>query len=209
VLFMDDDMTPPPDAIVRLLAHDKPIVAAGCTVRQDPPIPNFLIFFPEICNYKAAKNWGNFDGLMQIDAVGTGFMLIKREALDTIGEYYLSCQYEREYLAMPEGAADRLSELRRATAAEDFNQWWFEFTKQPLGQGEFGEDISFCFKAMKCGIPVYVDTSVRPGHIGPYAFSLNDYCGPVVENTEDITEPIGEAITNDLAALLDQELTCQ
>ncbi len=41
---------------------------------------------------------------------------------------------------------------------------WFEFSKTDKG-APVGEDIFFCHKLRKAGIPIFVDTSVKVGHI--------------------------------------------
>ena len=181
VLFMDDDMVPPEDALVKLLAHDLDIVAGACTVRKDPPLPNFRQWLPELFSFRTAFEWiddkgrAMGEGLVEVAGVGAAFMLIKGSALDKIGEYYLSCAYERKYLGVPDDAADKLSAGRRKYAKENLNEWWFQFLMHPWGDGEFGEDLSFCFKARECGLKIFVDTSVCPGHIGSYAFKIDDY----------------------------------
>jgi hypothetical protein len=181
VLFMDDDMTPPPDALVKLLAHDQDIVAGACTVRTDPPLPNFRIWMPDVLSFRTAFEWTDQngmrmgEGLVEVGGVGAAFMLITTSALDKIGEYYLSCQFERKYMGMSDEVARDLEAGRRRYAKETGNEFWFEFLKHPLGDGEFGEDLSFCFKARECGYKIYVDTSVCPGHIGSYAYGIPDF----------------------------------
>lgn len=174
VLLMDDDMTPPEDALIRMLAHDVDIVAGACTVRKDPPLPNFRQWVPEIFNFRTAFDWP-LDALIEVGGVGAAFMLVKTTALDAIGEYYLSCRYEREYLGMSDEVAKRVSEGRRKYARETGNEWWFQFLMHPWGDGEFGEDLSFCFKARECGYKIFVDTSICPGHIGSYEYKIPDY----------------------------------
>jgi hypothetical protein len=174
VLLADDDMKPEPDALEKLLAHKKPIVAAGCTVRMDPPRPNFCTWDDETQKFTTALEWSG-NGLIPIGSVGTGFMLIERAALEAIADYYLQCRHEQKYFGMPAELAQKISEKRFEYLAETFDAWWFECLKQPQGAGEFGEDMSFCFKARECGIPVYVDTTVKVGHFGSYAYSLDDF----------------------------------
>lgn len=173
VLLMDDDMTPPEDALIKLLAHDVDIVAGACTVRKDPPLPNFRVWRPELFSYSTAFEWN--EGLIEVGGVGAAFMLVKTIVLDKIGEYYLSCRYEREHIGVTEEAGKRLEEGRRARAKETGNEWWFQFLMHPWGDGEFGEDLSFCFKARECGYKIHVDTTVRPGHVGSYAYGIDDY----------------------------------
>jgi hypothetical protein len=176
VLLMDDDMVPPTDALIKLLAHDVDLVAGACTVRTDPPKPNFRVWAPELRSYRTAFEWKpNSAGLIEVDAVGAAFMLVKTTVLDKVGEYYLSCRYEREHLGMSEEVAKRCEFGRRDHAARTGNEWWFEFLKHPWGDGEYGEDLSFCFKAKECGVQAHVDTTVCPGHIGSYAYGMEDF----------------------------------
>lgn len=174
VLMMDDDMVPPEDGLIKLLKHDADIVAGGCTVRKDPPIPNFRVWVPELFSFRTAFDWPR-NQTIEVGGVGAAFMLIKTTVFDKLGEYYLSCRYEREHLCMKEDNAKLLEEGRRKVAQESGNEWWFQFLMHPWGDGEFGEDLSFCFKARECGLKILVDTSVKPGHIGSYAYTLDDY----------------------------------
>jgi hypothetical protein len=174
VLLMDDDMTPEPDDLVKLLSHDLDFVAGACTVRTDPPLPNFRVWDEKIWNFHTAFEWDG-DGLLEVAGVGLAFALIRTTVLDKIGEYTMSCRYEREWLGMKEEFAARMEAGRRKHARELGNEWWFQFLQHPWGDGEWGEDISFCLKARECGIKVYVDTTVQPGHVGSYAFGISDY----------------------------------
>jgi len=174
VLCMDDDMVPEPDDLVKLLSHDVDFVAGACTVRKDPPLPNFRVWNEELRNFHTAFQWEG-DGLIEVAGVGLAFALIRTTVFDKVGEYTMSSRYEREWLGMKEDFAARMEAGRRKYAREKGNEWWFQFLPHPWGDGEYGEDISFCLKARECGIKLYVDTTVRPGHIGPYAFGIGDY----------------------------------
>jgi len=182
VLFMDDDMVPPVDALIKMLAHDKDIVAGACTVRKDPPHPNFRVWVPELFSFRTAFDWPGCrntepppDGLIEVGGVGAAFLLVRTTVLDKIGEYYLSCRFEREHMGMSEEVAQRVEAGRRKMAEETGNEFWFEFLKHPWGDGEFGEDLSFCFKARECGYKIFVDVTVKVGHVGTYAYGIDDY----------------------------------
>ena len=47
VLTLDDDIVMPKDGLAKLLAHKVDVVAAACTVRVDPPMPNFRVYDPD------------------------------------------------------------------------------------------------------------------------------------------------------------------
>lgn len=176
VLFIDDDIAPAPDAMIRMLAHKVDVVAAACTLRCDPPMPNFRIFNEETLTYHTCFDWsreGLIGGLNY--GVGTGMILLSHDVLQKVGEYYINCKFEEKFWGVSGDALDRLQTARQEKAKETANFWWYEFLKHPLGDGEYGEDISFCFKCTQLGIPVHVDTTVRPKHIGDYGYNLDDY----------------------------------
>jgi hypothetical protein len=81
IFFMDDDMTFPQDALMRLLAHDVPIVS-GHYVKRFPP------FWPVAMRYVGPTGYTSLidfcPGLQEVDVVGGGCLLIKREVFETI-----------------------------------------------------------------------------------------------------------------------------
>lgn len=173
VLFMDDDMVPPPNALSVLLDRKVDIIGAVCTVRQDPPLPNARYYNEANKCFQT----GDIDqpGIWKIGAIGTGFLLVSKKALDAIGDFTLSQRFFQKYMGMSEEVRQERETAERKRAAGDHNQFWFEFLKSPYGGGELGEDISFCVKARECGFEIYCDSTIQVGHIGNYAFGLNDY----------------------------------
>lgn len=175
VLFLDDDIIPPPDAITKLLAHKKDIVAAVCTVRKDPPLPNIRRWIDEVKGFKNILDWKEGE-LLEVGGVGTGMMLISRHALEEVADAYFECRYEKEIFGLTDETIARIKTNRLAHFEDSGNAFWFRFLPSLNGAYEYGEDISFCIMAWRhCGIKVYADTSIQPGHIGRYAFSVRDY----------------------------------
>lgn len=173
VLFMDDDMVPAPDTLSVLLGRKCDVIGAVCTVRQDPPLPNVRHYNPKAMIYQTADI--DKAGTWKVGAVGTGFMLISKRVLEAVGEYTLSQTYAKKYLGMSDEVAAKREARERDRSAQDHNKFWFELLKHPTGDGELGEDVSFCFKAMECGFDIYADSTTKVGHIGPYPYSLDDY----------------------------------
>lgn len=203
VCWWDDDIIPPADSLVRLLKHDVDVVAAGCTVRKDPPVPNFKAWDPVRKTYVTMFSWPKHQTLIEVGAVGTGFFLVSKKVLLDLANYYIKCSFEQKYMGMPAEFAEKLALLRDADCKDTRNFWWFENLKQPNGRGEFGEDISFCFKATECGYKIYVDTKIRPKHIGDYGYSLDDYEQYQSAIIEDQVL-VGDRITNEVSALLEE-----
>jgi len=174
VLFIDDDIVAPADALLRLLSHKKDIVAALCTRRTDPPIPNIRAFDEKSGEYKELWRWPS--GLIEVGAAGTGMMLISRHALEQVAEVYFKCLYEREMYGMSEERALRLQEKRLEAFDKNANAYWFRFLPCLEGTYEMGEDVSFCHVAKRyAGVPTYCDTDVQCGHVGDYVYSMADF----------------------------------
>lgn len=128
ILWVDADMTFEPDALVRLLAHDLPIVGGLCFNRREPYQPVLLRKHHE--SFAVGGRRLGFvyhyrpNTLEEVEATGAAFLLIKREVFEKLGE-----------------------------------KWWTRLRGT-------SEDFSFCERAKEAGYKVFVDTSVKIGHIG-------------------------------------------
>ena len=174
-LFIDDDIVVEPDYLERLLAHQKDIVAGLCTRRQDPPVPNIRMFDEATGDFRQIWEWPK-DKLIEVGAVGTGLMLISQHALEQVAQAYFDCLWEKEFYGLSDERAQEIKAARLKQFDESKICYWFRFLpafKTPI---EYGEDISFCLVAKRyAGLSSFVDTTVQPGHIGPYAFSIRDF----------------------------------
>lgn len=79
LFFMDSDMTFPENTLSRLLAYDKDIVG-GLYCMKLPPFATTAFVKPngKIQNYVPKPG----EGLKEVDAIGTGCLLIKREVFE-------------------------------------------------------------------------------------------------------------------------------
>jgi len=177
VLFIDDDIIIEPDTLLRMLSHKKDIIAGLCTRRNDPPVPNIRFYDKEDGNTKQIWEWPE-NQLIEVDAVGTGLMLLSRHAVEQTAQAYFDCEWEKDFFRLDKDN-ERIKELQAARLAKfdaDKTCYWFRFLPTPKGDIEAGEDIFFCYVAKKfCGLPIFVDTSVQPGHLGLYPFSIKDF----------------------------------
>jgi hypothetical protein len=175
VLFIDDDIVVEPDALERLLSHKKDIVAGLCTARQDPPVPNMKTWNKERGEAEKIWEWPNgklVSGVM----VGTGLMLISKHALEQVAQVYFDCLWEQDVYGYSgeKLAAWKAARLKRFDGMKAC--YWFRILPTPTGDVEMGEDMNFCYIAKTyCDIETHVDTSVLPGHIGKYPFSIRDF----------------------------------
>lgn len=194
LFLMDDDMVCRPNYLSRLLSFKKDFVTGISTIRRDPPRPNIRLWKADEEFFITPVEWDwNSNKLMEIDAVGAAFMLIRRRVFEKMGEAWLECHFERaeDHRKYPSCADvdaywNAKSESRTARFKEaigedgnwkDADCWWFQFLSNitESQRGELGEDISFCWKAKKLGFKIFADPQVTPGHIGDYGYSIADY----------------------------------
>jgi hypothetical protein len=193
-LLCDDDMVAEPGYLLRMLSYKLDIVCGICTIRRDPPIPNIRLWnsIEERFYYPIEWDWDS-QKLMEIDAAGAAFMLVKRTVFEKMATAYLNCEFEleedrRKMATVPGDLIDywhRKSDMRKAHfekskeeknwSAMDFwpFQFWGNFVDSQLG--ELGEDVTFCTKAKMLGFKIYADPQVLPGHLGVYSYSIRDY----------------------------------
>ncbi len=89
IFFMDDDMTPPPDTIMKLLAHDKDIVTGLYLMRSYPHFPvAFDAAFDNGYN-KFIYLSGDKGGLVEITNCGLGCVLIKTDVFKKLEKPYV------------------------------------------------------------------------------------------------------------------------
>lgn len=89
VLFVDDDMVFAPDALMRLLAHDLPIVGGLCFNRRPPAFQPILMRYHHPSWGMNDKRYGFVydypdNSLFEVDATGGAFLLVKREVFETL-----------------------------------------------------------------------------------------------------------------------------
>lgn len=184
VLFLDDDMVPEPDALVRFMEHGVPVVSAACTTRV-PPVQLAAKVYNE-----ALDQFVPLDALRPGKlisgpfAVGTAFVLIDRRTVELLREYHLSGQdwldentrlLNRLHVRSEKREQERarIEGLRRAHWERERMLRIFDF---PVSEGELqlGEDMAFARRLLKLGIPVAIDTEVAVGHLGEHMFGVWD-----------------------------------
>jgi len=192
--LMDDDMLCLPGHLPRLLGYKADIVTGIATVRNDPPRPNIYCWNPDKGTYSQLNQWDwDANKLIPIDAVGAAYMLVKREVFERMAAEYLRCSFERaeDKRKFPrcdeiDTYWDRKAEMRFAkfqsaiAPGGDWKEadcWWFQFLDNMVDSQlrEFGEDLSFCWKAKQLGYKIFADPQVIPGHVGEYSYNVLDW----------------------------------
>jgi hypothetical protein len=193
-LFVDDDMVPPPDALVKLLRREKSLVGGLYVTRAKTPTPVALTLDPQ-GQMRPLPSFTPGE-LVEVEGMGAGLMLVSRECVQAVADYFITAQWEQKALGIAPSVAIDLCQLRGDRWQELKEALWFRFLPSPSGT-EFGEDVSFCIAARDAGHVPYVDTDVVAGHLGEYVYTLKDIQqgsrkvggGPVEFVTEEIAEP--------------------
>lgn len=84
LMWIDDDMTFEPDAVSRLLDHDLPIVGGLCHNRRHPYMPILV----HLDGGRFSFQYDYPEGLVEVDATGGAFLLMKKEVITKIHERY-------------------------------------------------------------------------------------------------------------------------
>jgi hypothetical protein len=137
---LDSDVIPPRDAILRLMAHNLPIVS-GLYARRSPPhgVPVMLRGGQWLQEYQP-------NALNEVDWVGAGCLLLRRDLLE-------NCR------------PTRMSENRRwFDWRANFRDNMELLPKD--GTGPLSEDFVFCDSLRRQGIKIFVDTSIVCRHCG-------------------------------------------
>ena len=142
--FLDSDVIPPPDAFLRLMAHNLPIVSGVYCRRSTPHGVPVAIRKP--------GGWVQqlSGGLEEVDYVGAGLLLIRRDTLEKVP-------------------------ATRPSAGKRWFDWRVDMAgvKDPATGKDYyppdeclSEDFSYCHWLKQNGIKTMLDTSIMAKHIG-------------------------------------------
>lgn len=140
LIFMDSDQEWDPQWIFSLLDRKEDVIGGTVVKKSDTPLFNIKALQSGL---KIEKN-----GLMEVEAVGTGFMKISRRALEKVWDI------SEEY--MNEGKKCRMV-----------------FDVQLVDGELVSEDNVFCRKWRKLGEKVWIDPNMTCNHIGAKKYSGN------------------------------------
>jgi len=161
-LYTGDDLTFPPDALAQLLAADKPVIV-GCAVWKTPPY--FVNCSVLDSKEKETKIFITREMLekgiiQQVYSAGSGFMLIKREVMKDVHNFW------KEY--------HKFFEVSMPKKFQGFEPVpYFPVT---FGEGGFtSTDYSFCNAVRACGHSIWLHCGVIIGHIWKKQYSVLDH----------------------------------
>jgi hypothetical protein len=167
LIFIDSDINFEPEDVLRLMAWTsepkKGIVAGVPRVRGEEKVYISLLDYDE--NNELTMNGM---GLVRAKRVATAFMMVRRDVFETLVE------------AHPEWTYHDKKTDRMLPALFDF-----KLTEE----GYMGEDFLFCDRSREVGFEVWVDPTIKLGHMGVQEYLGdfgNDVLYPMVVPTQKV-----------------------
>jgi hypothetical protein len=155
LLFIDDDMQWNAGDVLRLLASDKPLIGGVGRMRVEKPNtdPAVWCWRPLVSESKTPIQ--DDMGAVEVLGFGAALMLVNRVVFLKMAEAHP--EWKRE------GAKDWPQGLR---------DHYFEFFRQNEdgAAGEVSEDYVFCNRFRALGGRIFVDPTIRLGHVGTFNF---------------------------------------
>lgn len=152
LLFIDSDISFKPEQVFQLIARDLPIVASPYTHKKPAdPKTNIPAWSARAIDGEVPQSApGPRQGLQKVAAVGTGFLMIKREVFETISKTFAK---EIGYIEdWNEGAGEHKFDFFPEGRVHDPEMGYPEPTF-------ITEDFGFCRLARKCVYEIMVDCS--------------------------------------------------
>ena len=189
LMFIDADIQFEPDSILRLIAHNKDIVAGAYpmkvinynTIAQVVGTPEEMALMSTeyVVNIKFSSEEKRKNmqveiegGVIEVHDAGTGFMLIKRQALLDMIEKYPETRYTRDMKNIDEsGKLIQTNEYQYAlfdTSIDEDNRY-------------LSEDYTFCRRWQKIGGNIFIDPLIVLNHMGSHMFRGR----PLIKNVQE------------------------
>jgi hypothetical protein len=153
LLWIDADMAFPPQHVVDMLLFDEPLVGTIYPQRRLP-----LTWAGSGDGNPFTQRKGDF---IMVEGVGFGCTLMKREVIGRMMQHY---PYLIDYRIKLHPSFDMLDSVGCKRIFR-----FFEKLDIPE-RGLISEDLAFCVRAGKIGIPTWAHVGSRIAHVGPFAF---------------------------------------
>lgn len=149
LFFLDSDIGFNPEDVLKLMAHQVPIVSGAYPMKIIPERYCVDIVQPE-------QRHGD---LVKINGNGMGFVLIHRQVFLDIAKQYPNLKY------IP---SDYHSDTPHTPA--EMNNSYHYFAEHQSQNGFMSEDKSFFHRAQQVGYNIWLDTSIKLSHTGYHIY---------------------------------------
>ena len=186
ILLLDSDMAFAPDTLEKLRSHGMPYISGYYMRRQYRPIVPVMFEYNEHNEwpYEPMTRDPRPGELHRIGASGWGCILVHREVFEAVkpilkGEPFV---IEDDMDVWPYDLPKVLSYIKTLNFSEDkvvlkktARALAHEFRPLRGMKDNIGSDIRFPFFAKQAGYHLYLDASVRPGHVINYYLTGDDF----------------------------------
>jgi hypothetical protein len=167
LLFLDADIGFEPEQVLRLIESGTEMCAAvypikridwdrvrsAIETKRPNPAAAALKYVFEVDDPNAVTEKGSF---VKVRYAGTGFLMIRRGALERMCARYPQLQYKRDHSIDAATASDKRFALFECMIAEDGTY--------------LSEDFAFCKRWTDMGGEIWADLKSRLSHVGPMTF---------------------------------------
>lgn len=152
LLFVDADEGWNPADVVRLLASGLPVVGAVGRKKSSTPDGDLSAWCMTLLPSDNGTVPITENGMVEVEAVGTGFLLIGR------------CVFETMRVSHPEWTRDNVG------ADGGVFTEFFACDLDTTGRNRLGEDLTFCHRWRALGGRVFIDPTIAISHYGFHEF---------------------------------------
>jgi hypothetical protein len=189
LLFIDADIGFEPDQVLRLIQSGAGMCAAIYPIKridwdkiksviesgQPNPAAATLKYVFEVDDPNAVTTSAGF---IKVRYAGTGFLMIRRQALEKMCAHYPQLRFKRDHSIDAATATDNRFALFECMIGEDGTY--------------LSEDFAFCKRWIDMGGEIWADLKSKLSHVGPMAF-YGDLSSQFVGATPALTSSAGEA----------------
>jgi glycosyltransferase involved in cell wall biosynthesis len=179
LFFIDSDIQFHPHAALRLLLHDKDVITASYPMKviDFSNVENQALSASDLATNTTSyainlkfdseeqREKGQLrlkDGLLELVDGATGFMLIKRNVLETMRDVFPELAYSNDSIDVK---LDGSSEIKKVN-----HYAFFDTMIDPNDKRYLSEDYAFCRRWQSLGNKVWLDPFIKLNHVGNHIF---------------------------------------
>lgn len=178
LIFIDSDITWKPEDIAKLIAHDKEL-SGGCYPKKKLNLDRMPVLLEQLKNLATREGEKEIDkrvlesklvdyvmnlgsnveqqgSLLKVKHLGTGFMMIKRSALEKMKVEYPHLKYDDDH--------DVLTKIEEKEL--------YAFFDTDISEKHYlSEDYLFCKRWQDLDNDIWADLTIELSHTGPYKYT--------------------------------------
>jgi len=164
LMFIDADIEFDPDDVLKLISHDKPIVVGAYPLKIEP-----ISYVINTVSGEPEKN----KNLIEVKDAGTGFMMIRRDAIESMQKSYPELHYTGDLA----GDSFRQDLIGKEDHKEKLKQNLYSLFDtshdKDANNAYLSEDYTFCRRWQRINGKIWLDSTINLNHIGRKIYKGN------------------------------------